>query len=291
MTFTLIDTYPNFKAFWDQYRTKSIDQQIDGWRSDYLSPWPGLLTRQIDDYKSDGMDWIEVARERIFPEMEGRISGMELAHANLTAVIEPTKTKAVEALEFSGDLIVVIYVGVGLGAGWATIYEGKPAVLFGLENIVDCGWTGKDALIGLTAHEIGHLVHFQLREEAGISQGSGPWWQLYCEGVAMHCEHLVAGAESWHMRRREGGDDWLDWCRHHRAWLAAEFIGSAHSSDAVRPFFGSWFDIRGYSQTGYFLGLELVKLLGNSLPFREICLLDDADPRIVQGVHAIAESE
>jgi hypothetical protein len=44
---------------------------------------------------------------------------------------------------------------------------------------------------------------------------------------------------------------------------------------AVRPFFGSWYDLQGYKQTGYFLGHELVKALTASKSLREVALLQD----------------
>jgi hypothetical protein len=49
------------------------------------------------------------------------------------------------------------------------------------------------------------------------------------------------------------------------------------AGESVRPFFGSWYDIKDYKQTGYNLGHEMVKSLtaGESLP--EIALAEDSD--------------
>jgi len=38
---------------------------------------------------------------------------------------------------------------------------------------------------------------------------------------------------------------------------------------------GSWFEIDGYSEAGYFLGHEVVKVLAEAMSFGEIALLDD----------------
>jgi len=50
------------------------------------------------------------------------------------------------------------------------------------------------------------------------------------------------------------------------------------TGDPVSPFFGSWFEICGKSQTGYFLGHEVIVELENRLSLREIALLDSAEP-------------
>lgn len=285
---TIIDTFSDFQTYWRENKSEPIDKQIDGWKTAYMVQWPELLRKQIDDYESDGFDWRDIARDHVFPELGQRLPDMRVAYGNLLEVLTPTLTRAVEMLEYSGKLVVVIYVGIGLGAGWATKYSGEPAVLLGLENIAECGWIEKPSLIGLIAHEVGHVVHFAQREAAEMSNGSGPWWQLYSEGIAMRSEHLIMGADSWHMREREGGDDWLDWCRTNRALLAAEFLKAVDSEDSIRPFFGSWFDFRGYRQTGYFLGHELVQLLEKNLSSGELTLLRDDDPRLRDGLENLA---
>lgn len=70
-------------------------------------------------------------------------------------------------------------VGIGCGAGWVTKYNNKHAVLFGLENIAEEGWTQVDSLRGLAAHELGHVAHFNWREREGLPKGDDAWWQLY----------------------------------------------------------------------------------------------------------------
>jgi len=45
--------------------------------------------------------------------------------------------------------------------------------------------------------------------------------------------------------RKEQG--WLEWCQADRGWLAAEFLRAAGVAEAVRPFFGSWFDLTNIS--------------------------------------------
>jgi hypothetical protein len=189
---TILDTFPAFLAYWKEFRNRNQEDQIDGWRYIYMADWPELLNKQIDEYESEGVRWRDIAGKNVFPELEQRFPDMQTAYSNLLDVLPTTLTKAIRLLEYEGELAAVIYVGIGLGAGWATTYAGLPAILLGLENIAECGWISKEALVGLIAHELGHRVHFWRREQANVAKGIGPWWQLYSEGLP--CE---ASISSW----------------------------------------------------------------------------------------------
>ncbi len=192
-----------------------------------------------------------------------------------------------KALDFDADMVLVVHVGIGCGAGWVDRYAGKPAVLFGVENIAQEGWDDPAILAGLIAHEIGHLAHFHWLEVAGLSRGKGPWWQLYSEGFAQRCEHLVLGRDSWHMAANYE-DDWVAWCSAKLPWLAREFLRTVDAGESVRPFFGSWFQLAGRKQTGYYLGHELIRRLEASTPLRDIALLEDVDSRMREEVESLA---
>lgn len=285
----LIDTYPDFLRFWSRVRQAPMDEQIEAWAAGYMAPWPELLAKQIDCYAEDGLDWRQVAREWVFPYLEERAAAMSIARDNLMASLEEVAANTKARLGFEAEVNFVIYVGIGCGAGWATDYGGKPAVLFGLENIADCGWTETPALTGLIAHEIGHLYHFWRRSQQGVVRGSGPLWQLYSEGFAQRCEHLALGEDTWHMRANHPDAGWLDWCRENRNWLAAQFLDALEGEgDNVRPFFGSWYDIAGYKQTGYFLGYELVRALEAERSLDEIALLEDYEGVTLQRLRRLA---
>ena len=79
------------------------------------------------------------------------------------------------------------------------------------------------------------------------------------------------------MRSGNYGDDWFDWCQDQKGWLAAEFLRMVDEGESIRPFFGSWFEIRGRKQCGYFLGHELVRQLEKNMSLKEIALLDSQD--------------
>lgn len=275
----VIDTFSEFLRFWVRAQGKPIEAQIEGWASEYMSQWPELLEKQQGDYSSQNGDWRQIAREKVFQFLAERLPAMREAHKNLLALCAPVYSKAREVLRFESDVIIVIYVGIGCGAGWVTPFRGSPAILFGLENIAECGWSGTQAITGMVAHEIGHLAHDYWREQSGKACGSGAWWQLYSEGFAQRCEHLILGKDTWHESVGINEDDWIDWCQDHIGWLATEFLRVVDAGESVRPFFGSWYDIRGRKQCGYFLGHELIKELGTDMGLREIALLNNAEKR------------
>lgn len=113
----VIDTFPEFLAFWQEAQHKPIDAQIDRWASEYMSQWPELLEKQKEDYSGQGEDWRQIARGKIFPFLGQRLPAMQMAHRNLLEICCPVYSKAQEVLGFDSDVFCVIYVGVGCGAG------------------------------------------------------------------------------------------------------------------------------------------------------------------------------
>lgn len=167
----------------------------------------------------------------------------------------------------------VIHVGIGCGAGWATTYGGQPAVLFGLENAAEAGWTDPETAVALVEHEVAHLLHDRWRQEArlgGIAHHRGPWWQLYAEGFATYCELQLGPIGRHHSTERT--PDWLEWCRQNRRRLAASFLRRVSARRPVRPFFGSWNRTDGHADAGYYLGSEVIRDWSSRLTLREIAV-------------------
>ncbi len=273
----LIDTYPDFLKYWDGAHDQPVADQIESWSSEYMSRFPELLKKQIEDYSEQDLDWRKIAEEKVFPFLNDRLPVMREARKNLLELCPAIYSKAQELLGFEADVSFVIYVGVGCGAGWVTSYGDQPAILFGLENIAGSGWGSVNAIRGLCAHEIGHVAHYHWRAQNNKALGTGVWWQLYDEGFAQRCETSINGFDSWH--EAIASDDWLEWCQGHKGWLAAEFIKAADDGKPVNPFFGSWFEMEGKSQTGYFLGCEVIHGLEEEYSLKEIALLDDIETR------------
>ncbi|MBN1812191.1 MAG: hypothetical protein JXA14_10180 [Anaerolineae bacterium] len=274
--YEVIDTFPAFLNCWAQVGGRSLDEQIERW-AEYLTPWPELLTMQVDDYGSQELDWREIARAKILPYLGERLPAMQNAHDNLLRILAPVYDRALETLHFDNDIVFVLYVGIGCGAGWATSYGGVPAILFGLENIAECGWSSAVTLTGLAAHEIGHLAHHHWRAQAGQPIGRGPWWQLYEEGFAGQCESLILQAGTLHRAGQHDSEGWLNWCERHLGWLAAEFLRTVDAGKPVTPFFGSWFNVAGKNQTGYYLGYQAIKELCQDRSLKDVALLEDVE--------------
>ncbi len=149
-------------SYWSQVKDRSIEDQLDAWETEYMALWPDLLDKQLDDYSSQNAEWRQIAREKVFPYLAKRLPAMQQAHQTLLELCEPIYSRVKQVFAFESDVILVIYVGIGCGAGWATTFRNTPAVLFGLENIAESGWDESEAITGLVAHELGHLVHYIL---------------------------------------------------------------------------------------------------------------------------------
>lgn len=273
----IIDTFPAFLDYWSSADGLDRDRQIDLWSSDYMARWPELRRKQINDYLDQGIDWQQIALEQVFPFINERLPAMKVAHTGLLENLSDLFDLARERLEFDVDIVAVIYVGLGNGAGWVTSYTNKPAILFGLENIAECQYESPPILWGLIAHELGHIAHFHFRAKNGLKDGMGSWWQLFIEGFAQRCEHVVLGQDLWHMKANISDGKWLKWCTENRGWLAAEYLYTVENKNPVNRFFGSWFDIRNRKQTGYYLGHEIIKEMETTHSLGQIALMDDHD--------------
>jgi len=240
-----------------------------------MDKYPELLEKQIQCYKAEHANWEYIA-SHIFPTFSMRLPVMEKARSNVLCLYKSTCSHASEKLGLDLNIILVVYVGIGCGAGWATRYNGKPAILLGLENIAEEKWHTRYKLRGLISHEIGHLAHMYWSDEPesfGRNE-EDPLFQLYSEGFAQKCEQLVTGKATWHIAPNQ---EWFSWCKQNRRWLAREFLERLKANIPVKDFFGSWFDIHGIRQTGYFLGNAFISELEKTYSLREIASLKTAD--------------
>jgi hypothetical protein len=269
---SILDTFADFLNYWDKVKTHEINVQIEKWKSSYMEKYPELCKKQITDYRNIGVEWRDVAKRYVFSRLPNYLEEMPKIHSRLLKCLDPIYATAMKKFKVDFNVIFVIYVGIGLGAGWATTYRNMPAVLFGLENIVDCGWFSKESLSALAAHEISHLIHFEWRKKQYLEiEYSSPYWPLYEEGFATWCEHFILGKEIW--RYKSGQHNWVKWCLQHQKRLAQEFLRRVNRKEDIRPFFGSWFDLFGQKQTGYYLGHEIIKIWRKELDIEQIAVL------------------
>jgi len=268
----ILDTYPDFLDYWMRASSKNLNEQIKLWQNFYMRKYSELLKKQVQNYEEENRDWRAVAK-KIFPKLLQRFQLLKKARDNILRICEPIYAKASNMLKLDFDVFFVIYVGVGCGAGWATTYNGQPAVLLGLENIVEEKWHTKNKLEGLISHEIGHLAHMKWQNgwEKFEKAEQDPLFRLYSEGFAQRCEHKILERETWHMAQDK---EWLVWCKQNKSWLAKEFLKRLEKQVSVNDFFGSWFNIRGRKQTGYFLGHAFIRELEKTCSLREIALFN-----------------
>ncbi len=227
------------------------------WERFYRENFPELYRKQVEDYRAAGEDWKEIVRKRNYPRLLEKLPAIEAAHRTLPAVWARVLRRAEEVLGFREEVPAVVHVGIGCGAGWATDYGGRPAVLFGLENIAELGWHLPERLEGLAAHELGHVIHRFWRGEDLEQIEKDPAGLLYTEGFAQRLEGLVLGGESFH---QAPDPEWTKRSREGLPGIAKEYLARLDGGD-VREFFGSWFDFRGIKYSGYFLGYRLIRCL------------------------------
>lgn len=172
------------------------------------------------------------------------------------------------------DATVVLYLGLCNAAGWATELDGQPAVLLGLEKIVELDWCDEASMAALIDHELGHLWHFQHRSTPAF--GNAALWQLYTEGMAMYFEQQLAGDARYFHQNKNG---WLAWCDANRKALFTEYLRRVNSGESVQDFFGDWCSYQGYSDVGYYLGSVLVQWLAQRHTAAQLAELTEADLR------------
>ena len=184
----------------------------------------------------------------------------EQAHTSFLSVTHELQERIYKVLHTELEVTLLLYLGMCNGAGWATELNGRPAVLLGIEKIVELGWHTERAMAGLIYHELGHTWHMQRRH--GKKEAKTPrdkaLWQLYAEGVAMHCEQLLIGDFDFFHQDTNG---WLDWCRRNRPALFAEYRRRVDAGESVAPFFGDWNTFLGQADVGYYLGAEVAASL------------------------------
>ena len=273
----ILDTFPAFERYWQGVRSRPLSVQIDRWENEYMAEWPELLEKLKQNYSEEGVDWERIARSRIFPHLAERLPWMRTLHRRLVRSLPRSWAKSRRVLNLDFPVFFVIYVGIGVGAGWATRYGGTPACLFGLENATEIDPGKYGGMPGPVSHELAHLAHDEWRRRSGlrgIEEPHGPFWQLYEEGFATESERHIEGLRRF--RLRTGRPDWLSWCVSHRAWLAAKFLRDVKARRSMRPFFGSWYDIDGRIECGYFLGAEIIHEWTRTASLKEVAVLPEA---------------
>jgi hypothetical protein len=274
---SVLDTFPAFEEFWGQAQRLPVDEQVDLWEYEYMVRWPALLAKQKRNYAEEGVDWKQVATSRIFPHLTERLPIMRRLRRELLTDLPSTWKRIQRVLKPRFPIRLVLYVGIGCGAGWATRLEGQPACLIGFENAAETTQGNISGIRSLVPHEVAHLVHNEWRRKSrrgDIDTPGGSYWQLYTEGFATEIERRIVSPDVF--RRRTGRLDWEPWCQAHRTWLARKFLHDTRARRSTRPFFGSWYNIQGQIETGYWLGAQMIREWAERKSIPEISTLGQA---------------
>ncbi len=229
-----------------------------------------ISTTFADKIKDDTADY-DFERD-ILPVLQAAYADKDKlyeAHNSFCKAVCGLAEKVREKLDCDLDTHIVLYLGLCSGAGWATDIDGVPAVLLGIEKIVELCWTDEKTVSALIYHELGHIWHYRTRTVRTElkSPAEKALWQLYSEGIAMYAEQLICGGENFYHQDKNG---WLKWCTENRARLFGEFLKRVETGESVRCFFGDCNDFEGYSDVGYYLGCELVRSMVENRSLNEI---------------------
>lgn len=198
------------------------------------------------------------------------------AEQSFISVTARLKNSIGRLFESEPVLDIILYLGLCNGAGWATSLDGREAILIGIEKVVELNWQDEESMQALIFHEIGHIWHKicgNLYPEARSGSESS-MVQLYQEGIAMTCEHILCGDDSYYHQNING---WLDWCNENKSEIKKEYLRRINNNENNRGFFGDWCSYKGHSDVGYFLGCEFIKFLLNKFSLTETANLSVKD--------------
>ncbi len=279
-----VDLLDDFMDFYESLEFKNGEAYAQGWFDTYLEKYPELKGRCVNDVKSYGLDWKEMASKRVFPEISRRLDKLPIARDNLIKAHEKLEESYIDLFKRKQDdrINVVMYVGIGNSAGWVTYYDHYPAILYGLDQIVRLGWEKYETIAGLVSHELCHVGHELLRgkengiikiSESTMDPGNYLLWRLYEEGFAQKCEQILRNVDSYHQETVNG--TWLEWCQENKHLLACEYLKYYKEKLPPYDFFGDWQQVMGHSRTGYYLGCEFIGgLIKDGMSLEEIALLE-----------------
>ncbi len=207
----------------------------------------------------------------VLPVLESALNAdkIDFVSKNFQTVIDTLNDNLSNLFDNEPDINIVLYLGLCNGAGWATTLDGKDTVLLGIEKIIELDWGDETNMRALILHEIGHLWHklngnLHIPEYTKRRKGIA---QLYCEGVAMVCEHILCGDDEFYHQDKDG---WLDWCYKNENQIKREYLRRLDKKISVQDFFGDWCSYNGHSDVGYFLGCRFVEHLMKTHSLKEI---------------------
>jgi len=272
MMLHIIDTFKDFKSCFEEKLDLSIKEKIDLWERCYISKYPELEKKCKEEYISNGYDWRKIAEEMVFNRTKADFNKMIEAHINILNVIDDINIRINKLIKLNSEINIVLYCGLCNSAGWVNTYNNKRAILFGIDKIAELNWHTIEKIEALAAHELCHVVHFEIRgedhlpdnfEDNNFNRGI---WNLYEEGFAQFFQYRLLGKEV-----DSRGSEWVERCKANEKQLKKLYLTALFDKEkGIRDFFGDWFEVLGISDTGYYLGTEFIRLLDKQYDIEEI---------------------
>lgn len=266
----IIDTFKDYKEVFEHNLDISTQEKISLWEELYSSKYPEVINKLKDDIKSDGYNWVDIARENSFNKTKEDFSKMVEAYENIKNVMEDVNNNVKEAFNLDLDINIVLYAGLCHSAGWVDEYEGKRAILYGIDQIANLNWQDRNKLKNLIAHELCHIIHFEIRDRYNLiddykTNYEYGIWRLYIEGFAQFYRNKLTPLFE------ERGESWVKACDEQKEELKKLYIEALNDNDkGTNDFFGDWWQVMGISDVGYYLGQEFVKELSEKLSLKEV---------------------
>ena len=256
--FRVIDTVPLFP-----FSGPSASFELPRWEAYMDAALPGakeLCLRDMRECVAAGYPW-ETA---FLPVLNAAVRDSDARQKTVEAfhhAADSLERRLCSKFGRAPDVDLVLYLGLCSGAGWATEVDGRPAVLLGIEKIMELGWYGLADMNALILHELGHLYHFQFGTDLRALRATPDalLWQLFSEGVAMVFEQDALGDPDYYHQDKGG---WKAWCDAHCAMIAARFAADlGRMGPAEQNYFGDWVRFNGQPDVGYYLGARFLRFI------------------------------
>lgn len=267
----IIDTFKDFKECFENNLCMPVDEKINLWQNCYILKYPELEEKCKGDYESNGYSWMDIASRMVFNRTEDDFNKMIEAYINIYKTIEDINKRVRQIFNIEPNLYIVLYCGLCNSAGWVDTYNGKRAILFGIDKIAELKWNTIERIRPLIAHELCHVIHFEIRgedrltgaEENNYNEGV---WRIYEEGFAQYYQQKLAGDTA-----DSRGAEWLDICNLNKSKLKALYLEALYDkNEGTKRFFGDWYKIINISDAGYFLGMEFIMGLSQTYSIEQI---------------------
>lgn len=167
--------------------------------------------------------------------------------------------KMIKRFGKTGDIDIILYLGLCNGAGWVTEIHGKTCILLGIEKILELDWNNIEDMTGLILHELGHAyqAEFGVLHRRYQALSDQFLWQLFTEGIAMVFEQEILNDNDYYHQNKDG---WKDWCDQNIRRITADFtLDYQTMTETNQRYFGDWARYEGHPDTGYYLGARFVR--------------------------------